>query len=793
MISNMIKQQSGSDPVRSGLSPRALSRFEVLCSASGSMGAMWFTVCSPQPIFNVFIKNYLGASSTQLGLLVMLIQLTSLFQLLSIFVYGKLNRRKPFFVGVHIVKRLLSISLAAAALLAVTESGKHTALRLVFVSMGAAFSLMNLSASGWWSWVADLVPDSVRGAFFGRRSAIVNAINMVWFFGVTLALDAVSPAALSVVYAGVFIFATLVGVVDIVIYFFVPEFPQEEQPPFSFSSFIEPLKNRNFIVFCLVIGLALFSINIFGPFSGPFVTDPTGVGAPNTWLGIMFIISQFAWITSAGPLGIMMDRYGRKPVVIIGGLFTLSWLGYLVVGPSNYTFVLPVIALVGGVLAPGFWEGVNQLMLSLTPSSNRVAYVAWYSTITATVSSLGSYVGGTVADGLGGFSLALPGPFVLHGIHIVLLVSLGMVIFSMVLLSRIKEGKVREFGYVVSRVAHPGIFKTFFNLDVIGRTADSHKVERVLRSMEGRLDEIAVQDVILRLDDPSSDVRREAARALGRIGGNESIAALIGCLENPFSGLRIEAAQSLGRLGDPSAVPALIRGLSDGSEALQEACAQALGGFPGNETAHALLDLVRSRNSDWVAVSGAESVSRMGLIQAGWEIFPRMLSTQNSVLRRQYAIALGNLLGHPGEFYQYITGNAAHRQTRIMRLFVESAREAERIPGGRAVSAKIRQAGEFFRDGEGHRCQQLLIDAAGAVLEDYSTPGKLPGKSDGELENRERLTLFSWLLGEIIATDTDLDGEIFELESILIVYTISSWADARDTRPRDAVPGSRWR
>jgi hypothetical protein len=60
-------------------------------------------------------------------------------------------------------------------------------LTVLAVTVSSFFS--NASAAGWSAWMADLVPGQIRATFFTRRSAILNAVSMAWFFVVTLALD----------------------------------------------------------------------------------------------------------------------------------------------------------------------------------------------------------------------------------------------------------------------------------------------------------------------------------------------------------------------------------------------------------------------------------------------------------------------------------------------------------------------------------------------------------------------------------------------------------------------------
>lgn len=87
----------------------------------------------------------------------------------------------------------------------------------------------------------------------------------------------------------------------------------------------------------------------------------------------------------------------------------------------------------------------------------------------------------------------------------------------------------------------------------------------------------AVEALIAALDDDSDrtedggyPLRRNAARALGKLGDRRAVEPLIRCLESPDVYVREAAAQSLEMLGDPSSIPALLKLLEGGVEAAQQ-------------------------------------------------------------------------------------------------------------------------------------------------------------------------------------------------------------------------------
>lgn len=89
-------------------------------------------------------------------------------------------------------------------------------------------------------------------------------------------------------------------------------------------------------------------------------------------------------------------------------------------------------------------------------------------------------------------------------------------------------------------------------------------------------DSVAIEALIAALEDESDrtelggyPLRRNAARALGKLADPKAVPGLIRCLECSDFYVREAAAQSLGMLGDRTCIPSLIRLLDGGVEAAQ--------------------------------------------------------------------------------------------------------------------------------------------------------------------------------------------------------------------------------
>ncbi|HUI72192.1 MAG TPA: HEAT repeat domain-containing protein, partial [Spirochaetia bacterium] len=313
---------------------------------------------------------------------------------------------------------------------------------------------------------------------------------------------------------------------------------------------------------------------------------------------------------------------------------------------------------------------------------NRTAYVAWYAAITGVLAAAGALSGGALGDLLSGFHTSVAGRR-FGGFQVMILLCFVLCGASIFFISRIREGKEKPVGFLLSALMTPTIFRTFLAINVLGRGEASAKVAQALRNVERGSGAIAVRDVIRRLDDPDAEVREEAARALGRIGSVDAVEPLIRHLREPSSTIRTYAAQALGRIGDPRAMPWLIEELGSSSEDLAEACCRALGRIGARSARKQLLELFAAARPPRVIAAASEALSRLGAFEAALDILPRMHASESPILARQLAIALGNLLGAPGQaqggFYPIVTGDRATRSMALERLDAEAQKNQQTL------------------------------------------------------------------------------------------------------------------
>lgn len=765
------------------------SRATGLAVAAGGFAAVFFTVCSNQPITAVYLANHLKASPELLGALFGFIQGTGALQLVSVFVYRVLPRRKPFFIIAHIVHTVLGLALAASALLFLGGMDGDKAARFAAVGIGISWIVMNLSVSGWLSWMADLVPEDVRGSFFLKRSAVYQTVVVIWFFLANVALDIFHGSDRSVAYAVIFGIGALGGLVDILIHTRIPE-PRinREEGRIGAAEFFAPLRDGNFLRYSFGIGLAVFAVYVGSPFQAPRITDPAFIAAPNVWLAIMTVITILAWVAMAPLWGFVMDRYGRKPAVILGCLIVAGWIVFFFVDHRNYPYLLPIAALTAGFFGPAFWEGSGQFMLTLAPPPRRVAYIAWYNTILGLISAVGSPLGGFLVAVLPRGSLAaLPHPFArIEGFHISQAVGLVSMAAAMLVIRGVREGRERPIAGLVGQMAGAGLFRTYASLLDLKRHSGDPRVARALRRIDGDEGEMVIIEVIDRLDDPEPEIREEALRALARIGSEDSRRALETRLADRGSDLRVEAARALGRLGDIESVAALESAMRGGDPVLRAACAGAIGAIVGRadgsplaamleiESDPAVLEAAALGASSW---SSNEELGEHELVDAAVELGGRLLAAHNRASRLQYAIGIANLLGKPGEFARLSTGGeelrAAKRRALVNALGRRLGELFDKAPAEVIRGEEL--LGAFDAD-DGERALGIVAAAGTALVGRIF--GDFAGPSDSALLVRADARLAAWsAVSESVQASLRGGGgdPAVEREAALLVALVGTW------------------
>ncbi len=780
----------------------------ILCCALGTFWAVSFWPGSA--LFSMFMQDRLGATTTQIGFFSAIAGLGMMFQFLGVFIFDRTRTRKVAWVTMVLSYRFVTIAGAAFAIYAHMYGSSSTLIWAMLAVLGASFSVATMASNAWWTWIADLAPDSVRGQFLGRRQ-IAAAISTLIGQSPVLLLgkygkDAAGnyTDAADWIFISIFVLCTLSGMLDIIFHAFIPEPARQDRPEkVSFRdtsrNFLEPLQNRNFRRFIVAQALNALSMMFWAPFVWPYLIDKTTINCGYNLYFVANVVSTLVTLVSSRYWGLLIDRYGAKPIVALTSLAGLSAVYLLFINHDNAFALIVALSVLGGFL----WGGNNlagaQLMLSLSPQKNRNAYVATYASLCGLTLFVGPWLAGWFGEQTKLYLAHLdyqwvltPTGTVVTYMQVLAVIAVVMRIFFLPLLLRVKEGDEKPIGLVLATLVSTSQFRTLYAMRMIAGRDTSKKLS-VLRGLESPTDRLAVEDLIRQVHDADPRVRHEAAMALGRVGGPEAVATLTAMLNDPQGDLRAEAAAALGLTADSAAVAPLLARIDDPDVAVREQVAGALGELQAPEAAEPLVALLKRDESPAVFGRAAQALARLGVIDAIWDIVPRMHRTANLGLRRELATAIGNVLGSPGQFYVLLNDElrrpgrraAALARTISRRLLCRAgtlAKTGQTNEGQHLKTAAkaIRQAG---RDATAGRHGEALDLMQRGVLEilsglyDFAGPDELA--EEFALSRSSRLGAGLWMLqnaGEY-ARGPQPEPEMVRLDALLGLYAIGEFIE----------------
>ena len=442
-------------------------------------GVVWMSAASGSH-FKILASS-LGFNNFAFGLLATLPFLATFGQLVAALLIERTGLLKYQFIHCALIHRALW--LLAAAIPLVLPIPSVLAVAVLLAVLTASWFLGALSAPAWITWMGTLVPRRVRGRYFAHRERLAMAvqIGVVIFLGVLM--DAVyRPGGAAAVprpviwtISAVLAAGAVFGMVDILLFYRVPEVlpaPPEapaapggsagESPGLLRRFVLDPLADAAFRSYVLYGATMTFSLSVAGWFFWRNALE--NLRFSNLATNVLFlVIGPMAGIFSARRWGRSIDRWGRRPVLVIctigasmslfgwfliaRDLPTPSFLGRAITwasatvggwvgrpewaqagtgAPVAAYLLAALCCLIGGATWSGISLAQTGIVLGFADGAGRSRYVAASSILISTGGMLGGLVGGALAEGLAGLQ-AHPirwGPFLWNNWHATFAVAL---------------------------------------------------------------------------------------------------------------------------------------------------------------------------------------------------------------------------------------------------------------------------------------------------------------------------------------------------------------------------------
>jgi MFS family permease len=120
------------------------------------------------------------------------------------------------------------------------------------------------------------------------------------------------------------------------------------------------------------------------------------LGYQPDFIGIFSAMPAIGALISAVPVGLLADRLGRKPVLLLSAILTPLFLAAC--GLVTSPFLLLFCAFMQGVVSAAYWVTNLPLLTESTTESQRVGVFALNSFLLLGVGSLGSLLGGAIPE-----------------------------------------------------------------------------------------------------------------------------------------------------------------------------------------------------------------------------------------------------------------------------------------------------------------------------------------------------------------------------------------------------------
>jgi len=259
-----------------------------------------------------------------------------------------------------------------------------------------------LATPGWLSWMADLVPEKIRGRYFGVRnisvaiatitSTIIGGIIIDKFRGMNLE---------HIGFAIIIGLGTLFALVAVIILNKLPDKPaaviKTDGDP---GRLFEPLKDRSFRRLLKVFFVWNFAIGLSAPFFAPHMLNVlkmsfTQISLYSSAAALIAILLNKSW-------GKVIDRFGCKPVVAFTA-FGIAIVPLIWFFPrAGHLNILIFESLFSGFLWAGFNLAAFNIPIANSPKQGRTTYLAMFSVVTGLSFFCASLIGGMLAQNWSG-------------------------------------------------------------------------------------------------------------------------------------------------------------------------------------------------------------------------------------------------------------------------------------------------------------------------------------------------------------------------------------------------------
>lgn len=377
----------------------------------------------------------LAASNSTIAFIGGIPFLVRVFQFLGAYLVEHYGNRKRFSVLTGIGARLTWGLVVMAGMFWRDDA---SALLLVFIGVTFVAKIFEtMLGMGWMSWATDLIPNQLRGKYFGFRLSVMALVNVATTYTIGYMLDLFKSFGNEADgYLVMLAIAALCGLITLVLFQKQYEPPFHPAPDRDFKRDVWlPLNDRHFrpvIIFNLLwaiaqgVALVFFTVQMINVLNMSF-----------TQIALFNIIVTVGRVALNPFWGKFTQRFGSGVTLkICGVLITINPILWLFATPDN---LVPVWldAINSAVAWTGFELASMNIQFTDSKPKGRAYYFAWVGIASGLGFFVSGIIGGQLADIFQHISLRTP-INAIAGNHWIFLISFLLRIVSLVVFWKLR-------------------------------------------------------------------------------------------------------------------------------------------------------------------------------------------------------------------------------------------------------------------------------------------------------------------------------------------------------------------
>lgn len=499
--------------------------------------------------------------------------------------------------------RLLYIPVAVLPILALAGDAKLLIAATLIIVASATVQIVNPIYT---DWLAEIVPVNSRGAYFTKRNAISTGVGS----GIAIIGGAVIDYFTHHhrLEFGLFLIFGLGAACGLISFYFfaqMADHPREKpirQPIWQgIKATMDPFKDRRYRPVLIYLAVCVFACQFPGPFFVAYSLDTLKL--PFLVITLCGAMQSFSIICMSPLVGFFGDKFGNKPILIIGGAL-VAINPFLWVFARDNQLVFDTIFLLCchfffGISWAIISPGQGNLMLNTAPDEDRANYLGAGNAVLAIVTGIAPIVGSLILVGLRHSMSA-------GSSYRVLFVLSGVARFATLLfLIPVREKGAVAFKEAIAQItsSSPRSMKAARKLS---NPLTPDQREATLARLTKQPTDMAAIGLVQSLADPLPRVRRGAARAISKLEGplaqSEAARAIIRLIQHHPDMVEEETLEALANLDELDSVPDAVQCLAELMQSprgpIKRAAAHAMGRLGGREAVAPLCLAVETGDPD---------------------------------------------------------------------------------------------------------------------------------------------------------------------------------------------------